>query len=88
MGDPHQMVVHNIREVISRISVGLNKDHIVQFHVFHCNFSINFIHKRCGALGRIVLADHIRDAGFQFFFHFFTAQIQAVFVIMADYHIS
>ena len=39
MGDTHQMVVHNVGEVVGGIAVGFDQDHIVQLGVGHCRSS-------------------------------------------------
>ena len=81
MGNAHQMIVHNVGKVIGRITIGFNKNHIVQFGIIHRNIAINFVTECCCPFGRIVLTDNIRNSGCQLFFNFFFGKAQTVFVI-------
>ena len=63
MGDSHQMVVHHIREIIGRISVRLNKDHIIQLRIVHGNVSVNIVVEGRLSLLWIILADDKRHPG-------------------------
>ena len=40
MGNPHQMVVHDIGKIIGREAVGLNEHHVIQFAIFHSNIPV------------------------------------------------
>ena len=62
MSDSHQMVVHHICKIISRITVGFDEYHIVQFSIVHRNISVDFVLESRRSFRRIVLADHIRYA--------------------------
>ena len=59
MCDVHQMVVHNICEVIGRETVGLDQDHIVKLDVRNGDVAVQFIRECRRALFRIILTDDI-----------------------------
>ena len=56
MGDTHQMVVHNVGEVVGGIAVGFDQDHIVQLGVGHCR-SRHKSHPRNGSFPRSGCSD-------------------------------
>ena len=71
MRDSHQMIIHNVCKIVSRISVRLDQDHVVQFRIIYRDIAINFILKCCCALCRVVLTDNIWDSGCKLLFNFF-----------------
>ncbi len=85
MGNSHQMVVYYIGKIISGITVGLDQYHIVQFCIVHSNIPINLILESRCSFRRVILADHIRNTGSQFFFYFFFGQMQTMFVVYIDF---
>ena len=60
--DLHQMVIHNVCEVISWKSVGFDEDHIVKLRVVYCDISVDLIVEGGGSLFRVVLADNERHS--------------------------
>ena len=58
--DLHQMVIHNVCEVVGWVSVGFDKDHIVELCVVYRDISVDLIVECCSSLFRVVLADNER----------------------------
>ena len=65
MRDSHEMVVHYICEIIGRITVRLNEDHVIQLLIGRGNITVDLIVKCRCALGGHVRADDIRLSGCQ-----------------------
>ena len=59
MCDVHQMVVHNICEIIGRETVGLDQDHIVKLDVRNRDVAVQLVGECRCALFRIILTDDI-----------------------------
>ena len=60
MGNTHQMVIHNVCEVVGWVSVGFDKNHIVELCVVYRDISVNLIVECCSSFFRVVLADNER----------------------------
>ena len=84
MCNAHQMVIHNIRKVVCRKTIGLDQDHIIQFCIRHGDIAINLIMESSCAFNRIVLSDNIRYTCCQLGFNFFLAQMQTMLVIVKN----
>ena len=84
MCNSHQMIIDNICKVVSRISIGFDQDHIIQFIIFYCNISVQLIMESCGSFGWHVDTDNIWFSCCQICLDFFFGQVQAVFVIHGD----
>lgn len=85
MGNSHQMIVYHICKIVSRISIGLDQNHIVQLRIVNGNIPVNLILERCRSLRRVILADDIRYACGKFFFYFFLGKMQTVLVIYMNF---
>ena len=77
----HQMVINNIRKIVSRISVRFDKDQILQLIIRNRNISINVIFESCCSFCRHIKTDNVRLTCIQICLYFFFAQSQAVFII-------
>ena len=84
MRDAHQVVIHNVGEVVGRISVGLDQDHVVQFLVFHRDISVELVVEGRCALCGIVLTNDIRLSLCEILLDLFPGQMQAVLVVDTD----
>ena len=84
MGDPHQMVVHHVGEVVGGVSVGFNEDHIVQLRVIHTDIAVNVVVEGGGPLLGVILTDHEGHSGLQIGLHLFLGKAQAVLIIGHD----
>ena len=84
MGNAHQMVIDHVGEVVGRITVGLDQDHVVEFLIFDRDISVELIRKGGRSLLRIVLTDNKRFALCEVFFDLFFRQMQAVLVVNVD----
>ena len=81
MRDSHQMIITTVCKLVSRISVRLDQDHVVQFCIVYGNVAIDLIFKSGCACSRVVLTDDIRDSGCKLLFYFFLGQVQTMLVI-------
>ena len=81
MGNSHQMIVHYVCKIVSRVSVGLDQDHIVKLCVIDRDIPVDLILKGGRSLGRVVLADNIRNASRKLCLNLFLGKMQTVLVI-------
>ena len=81
VGNTHQMVVDYICKIISRVSVGLDQNHVVQFVIVDCDVAVNLILEGCSSLGRHIDSDNVGFSGCQICLDFLLGKVQAVFVI-------
>ncbi len=81
MRDAHQMVIHHVREIVGRIAVRLDQNHIVHLTVLHRDVSVVDVMERRGSLRRHVEADHMRHAGGQLLLNLLLRQMETVLVI-------
>ena len=77
MGDPHQMVVHHVGEVVGGVSIGFNEDHIIQLRVIHTDIAVNVVVEGGGPLLGVILTDHEGHSGLQIGLHLFLGKAQA-----------
>ena len=75
MCDVHQMVVHNICEVVGRETVGLDQDHIVKLDVRNRDVTVQLVGESCGTLFRVVLTDNIWLASRKVCLNLFLGQV-------------
>ena len=59
------MIVDDIGEIIGRIAVGLDKNHIIELGVIDGDVSVELVMEGRRALGRVVLTDDIWLTGSQ-----------------------
>ena len=85
MGDPHQVIIHDVGKVIGRIAVGLDEDHVVQLLVLHRDVSVELIVERRRSGCRIILPDDVGHAGSEVRLNLLLRQMQAVLVIDGDF---
>ena len=81
VGDPHEMIIHDICEIIGREPVRLNQDHIIQLTVRNCDVSVDLIVEGSLAFVRYVQADDPRFPRRKICLYFFPAQAETVLVI-------
>ena len=81
MSDAHKMIVDDISEVVCRISVGLDQDHIVKLGIVYSYIAVYLVMKSRGSGIRIVLSDNIRHSGIKICLYLLFCKRQAVLVI-------
>ena len=82
--DMHQVVIHNVCEVISGETVCFHQNLVVQFCVFYSDVAVYHVREcGCAAVGHF-LTDYERYACVQFCLYFFFGQTQAVTVIFCE----
>ena len=69
--DAHEMVIHDVGEVVGGHSVALDEDLILELLVLHADVSVYQVMESRDALGRHLLADDIWSAGGKFCFDLF-----------------
>ena len=84
MGDAHQMIVDDIGEIIGRIAVGLDEDHVIELGVINGDVSVELVVEGRRALGRVVLTDDIRHAGCELCLDLLLREGEAVLIIVHD----
>ena len=85
MRDPHQVIIHHIGKVVSRITIRFNQDHIIQLTVIHRDITVNIIVESSRPFSRIVLSDHIRNAFRKLCVHFLFRKLQTMLIIYIDF---
>ena len=80
VGDAHQMVIHDVGEVVSRHAVGLDQDLVVHLAVVDLDVAVDHIVKASHALAGDLLADDIRLTCGKALFHFLFGQVAAASV--------
>ena len=84
MGDSHQMIVHNVCEVVGWITVRLDQNHVIKLAVVNRDVSVNLIVEGRGSLRRVVLTDNKWLALCQICLDLLFGQMQAVLIIGHD----
>ena len=81
MGDPHQVVVDHVGEIIGGITVGLDQDQVLQLFVGDGNIPVNVVMEGGGPFCGHIKPYHIRLPGCQVGLHLFFAKTKTVLVI-------
>ena len=85
MGNAHQVVVHDVRKVVGRHTVGLDQNLVVQLLDIDLDMTVdNIVKARHAALGDL-LADDIRLARGQLGGNFLGGQVAAVAVVVGHF---
>ena len=85
MGNAHQVVVHDVRKVVGRHTVGLDQNLVVQFPDIDLDMAVdNIVKARHAALGDL-LADDIGLARGQLGGNFLGGQVAAVAVVVGHF---
>ena len=84
VGDAHQMIVDDIGEIIGRIAVGLDEDHVIELGVIDGDVSVELVVEGRRALGRVVLTDNIWHAGSEVCLDFLLREGETVLIIVHD----
>ena len=81
MGDPHQMVVHNVGEVIGGVSVGFDQDQILHLLIIDRDITVDHIMESgCSLCGHIE-TDHMGFPSRKTSLHFLPGKMQTALVI-------
>ena len=84
MGDAHQVVVHDVGEIIGRVAVALEQDLVVQLLVVHFDIAVHEVFEAGLALVVYLLADHEGQALGKIRLHFGFGEAAAASVIAQD----
>ena len=82
MRDAHQMVVHDVGEIVGGHAVGLDEDLVVEGGIVHLDVAVHHVLKAGGALGGHLLADDVGHAGVELLFDLLGRQAAAVAVVV------
>ena len=82
MGDAHQVVVHDVGEVVGGHSVGLDEDLVVHLAVVYLDVAVHHIVKAGQARAGDLLSDDIGGACFQMLPDLFRGQVAAAAVVV------
>ena len=77
------MIVYNVCKVISRHSVGLDKNIVFEIRIIYFYRAVNQIFVRTFSFGGDILPYHVRLAVFKPFFNFFFRKRKAVLVVFS-----
>ena len=84
MRDPHQVVIHDICEVVGRIAVRLDEDHVVQLAVFDRDLPVDLVPEGRRPLGGHIEPDDIGDPCVEIRLNFLFGKMETVLVIGRD----
>ena len=86
VADGHQVIVHDVGEVVGRQTVSLDEHVVIQRVAIHLDVAVEHVVEGCLARGRHVLADDIRLARRNAALGLFQADImQALFVVFVGF---
>ena len=81
MSNFHQVVIHNVCEVVCGETVCFHQDLVIQFCIIYCDIAVNNVAECCCAGIRHFLTDYEGFTSVQFCLYFFLGQTQTVTVI-------
>ena len=81
VGDLHQVVVHDVGEIVGGHSVTLKQHLIVKGGVLDGDLTVDQVIPRCASFQRNPLTDDVRLTGSQLCLHFLSGQVAAVAVV-------
>ena len=82
VGDAHEVVVHDICEVVGGHTVGLDEDLVVHLVVVDLDVAVDHIVEAGHALAGDLLADDVRLTGGEALFHLFPGQVAAAAIVV------